>query len=136
MFLDRVYQRSVNYLFTLIGDCRDFALSHLSSHNINLHRVIVTDLQNSNKMADVYQPRKYTTSIEQRSNNKSFLGAAMLLYCFHFDFRYVTLVRYIYIIRIPTRNNNNEFILEFILREIKMADFERRQFEIGLEFVR
>ena len=55
------------------------------------------------------------------------------LYCFHFDFRYVTLVRYIdryidiyiYIICVPTRNRNNEFILEFILREIKMADFER-----------
>ena len=55
------------------------------------------------------------------------------LYCFHFDFRYVTLVRYIYIyiytyiyiICVPTRNRNNEFILEFILREIKMANFER-----------
>ena len=60
------------------------------------------------------------------------------LYCFHFDFQYVTLVRYIYIyiICVPTRNRNNEFILEFILREIKMADFERRQFEFGLEFVR
>ena len=35
------------------------------------------------------------------------------LYCFHFDFRYVTLVRYIYIyiICIPTHNRNNEFIL-------------------------
>ena len=32
---------------------------------------------------------------------------------------------YIYIICVPTRNRNNEFILEFILREIKMADFER-----------
>ena len=29
-----------------------------------------------------------------------------------------------------------EFILEFILREMKMADFERQQFEFGLEFVR
>ena len=37
---------------------------------------------------------------------------------------------------VPTRNRNNEFILEFRLREIKMADFERRQFEFGLEFVR
>ena len=36
----------------------------------------------------------------------------------------------------PIYNSNNEFILYFILREIKMADFERRQFEIGLEFVR
>ena len=43
---------------------------------------------------------------------------------------------YIYIICVPTRNRNNEFILEFILREIKMADFEHRQFEFGLEFVR
>ena len=33
---------------------------------------------------------------------------------------------YIYIICVPTRNRNNEFILEFILRENKMADFERR----------
>ena len=49
------------------------------------------------------------------------------LYWFHFDFWYVTFVRYIdiYIICVPTRNRNNEFILEFILREIKMADFER-----------
>ena len=44
------------------------------------------------------------------------------LYCFHFDFRYVTLVRYIYIY---IYNRNNEFILEFILRERKMADVER-----------
>ena len=64
------------------------------------------------------------------------------LYCFHFDFRYVTLdiyiyiYIYIYIICVPTRNRNNEFILEFLLREIKMADFERRQFEFGLELVR
>ena len=43
---------------------------------------------------------------------------------------------YIYIICVPTRNRNNEFILEFILHEIKMANFERRQFEFGLEFVR
>ena len=42
----------------------------------------------------------------------------------------------IYIICVPMRNRNNEFILEFILHEIKMADFERRQFEFGLEFVR
>ena len=42
---------------------------------------------------------------------------------------------YMYIICVPTHNSNNEFILEFILREIKMADFECRQFEIGLEFV-
>ena len=44
--------------------------------------------------------------------------------------------RYIYIICVPSLNRNNEFILEFILREIKMADFERRQFEFGLEVVR
>ena len=42
----------------------------------------------------------------------------------------------IYIICVPTHNRNNEFILEFILRENKMADFERQQLEIGLEFVR
>ena len=32
---------------------------------------------------------------------------------------------YIYIICDLTRNRNNEFILEFKLRKIKMADFER-----------
>ena len=32
--------------------------------------------------------------------------------------------------------SNNEFILQFILCKIKMADFKRRQLEIGLEFVR
>ena len=54
---------------------------------------------------------------------------------FHFDFRYVMLDIYIYIIYASTHNHNNEFILEFILRETKMADFERRQLEIQLEFV-
>ena len=33
---------------------------------------------------------------------------------------------------VPTRDRNNEFIL----RDKKMADFQRRQLEIGLEFVR
>ena len=37
-----------------------------------------------------------------------------------------------YIICVPTRDRNNEFIL----RDKKIADFERRQLEIGLEFVR
>ena len=43
---------------------------------------------------------------------------------------------YIYIICVPKHNRNNEFILQFILRKIKMADFEPRQLEIGLKFVR
>ena len=38
---------------------------------------------------------------------------------------YIYIYIYIYIICVPTRNRNNEFILEFILRKIKMADFER-----------
>ena len=58
------------------------------------------------------------------------------LYYFHFDFRYVTLDIYIYIICASTRNHNNEFILEFLLRETKMADFKCQQLEIQLEFVR
>ena len=62
------------------------------------------------------------------------------LYYFHFDFRYVTLDRYIYIfiyiICVSTRNCNNGFILEFILRGTKMADYECQQLEIQLEFVR
>ena len=37
---------------------------------------------------------------------------------------YIYVYLYIYMC-VPTRNRNNEFILEFILREIKMADFER-----------
>ena len=37
-----------------------------------LHRVIITDLENSNKMADAYQPRKHTAFIDGRNNNKSF----------------------------------------------------------------
>ena len=37
---------------------------------------------------------------------------------------------------VSTRNRNNEFILEFILHKTKMADFEHRQLEIQLEFVR
>ena len=42
-----------------------------------------------------------------------------------------------YIICVPTRDRNDEFILKFILHDKKMADFERRQLlEIGLEFVR
>ena len=55
------------------------------------------------------------------------------LYYFHFNFRYVTLDIYIYI---STCNQNNEFILKFTLHETKMADFECRQLEIQLEFVR
>ena len=39
---------------------------------------------------------------------------------------------YIYIICVPMHNRNNEFIL----CKIKMANFERRQLKIGLEFVR
>ena len=38
---------------------------------------------------------------------------------------------YIYIIRDPTRNPNNEFILLFILRKKKMADFECGPLKIG-----
>ena len=59
--------------------------------------------------------------------------AAPILFSFQLP---VYIYIYIYIMCVPTRNRNNEFILEFILREIKMADFERRQFEFGLEFVR
>ena len=36
---------------------------------------------------------------------------------------------------VSMRDCNNEFILEFILCETKMADFELRQLEIQLEFV-
>ena len=36
----------------------------------------------------------------------------------------------------PTRNRNNEFILDNLYCAKNMADFERRQLEIRLEFVR
>ena len=48
--------------------------------------------------------------------------AAPILFSFRLP---VCNARPIYIICVPTRNRNNECILEFILREIKMADFER-----------
>ena len=35
---------------------------------------------------------------------------------------------------VSMRNPNDEFILEFILPETKMADFERQHLEIRLEF--
>ena len=41
---------------------------------------------------------------------------------------------YIYIICDPMRNRNNEFILIIYMVPRKMADFERRELEIGLEF--
>ena len=37
-----------------------------------IHRVIITDPENSNKMADAYQPRKHTAFIDRRNNIKSF----------------------------------------------------------------
>ena len=57
------------------------------------------------------------------------------LYCFHFYFWYATLDIYIFIICHPMHNRNNEFILIYIARR-KMADFECRDLEIGLEFGR
>ena len=54
--------------------------------------------------------------------------AAPILFSFRLpvcNARPIYIYIYIYIICVPTRNRNNEFILEFILREIKMADFER-----------
>ena len=56
------------------------------------------------------------------------------LYCFHFYFQYVTLD--IYIICDPMRNRSNEFILIIYIAQRKMAHFERRELEIGLEFGR
>ena len=40
------------------------------------------------------------------------------------------------IVCVSMHNHNNEFILEIILRETNMDDFEHRQLEIQLEFVR
>ena len=78
----------------------------------------------------------------RREGPTPFLGAVCgspILFSFRLpvcNARYIYIYIYIYIICVPTRNSNNEFILYFILREIKMADFERRQLEFGLEFVR
>ena len=51
--------------------------------------------------------------------------AAPILFSFRLPVCNARPILYIYIICVPTHNRNNEFILEFILREIKMADFER-----------
>ena len=73
---------------------------------------------------------------------QSFYGlpqAAPILFSFRppvGNAQYIYIYIYIYIICTSTRNHNNAFILEFILRETKMADFECRQLEIQLEFVR
>ena len=58
--------------------------------------------------------------------------AAPILFSFRLpvcNARYI----YIYIICDPMRNRNNEFILIIYIAHIKMADFERRELEIGLE---
>ena len=47
---------------------------------------------------------------------------------------YIYIYIYIYIICDPMRNRNNEFILIIYIARIKMADFERRELDIGLEF--
>ena len=56
------------------------------------------------------------------------------LYYFHFDFQYIMLDIYIYIICDPMRNGNNEFILIIYIAQLKMVNFERCKLEIGLEF--
>ena len=59
-------------------------------------------------------------------------AAAPILFSFRLPVCYARPIYiYIYIIRVPTRDRNNEFILH----ETKMADLEGRQFEIGLKFV-
>ena len=47
-----------------------------------LHRVIITDPENNNKMADTYQPRKHTGFIERRNNNKQFFGHILIISTF------------------------------------------------------
>ena len=59
--------------------------------------------------------------------------AAPILFSFRLP---VCNARYIYIICDPMRKLNNKFILIIFIATRKMADFERREFEIGLEFGR
>ena len=68
------------------------------------------------------------------TNNAQYAKIHLFLGAVSFQLRYVTLIRYIYIICVAMCNRNNEFILLFILRENKMGYFEHRQLEIGLEF--
>ena len=42
-------------------------------HNVCEHRVITMNPENSNKMADEYQPQRHTAFIERRNNSESFL---------------------------------------------------------------
>ena len=83
--------------------------------------------------------RIYTLFIEQRNSIESFLGAAagspyIVFISTSSMLRSSDRYIYIYIIHDPTRNRNNEFII--YITQKKMADFERGQLEIGLEFVR
>ena len=39
---------------------------------LHIHRVVITDPENSNKMADANQPQNYSASIERRNTDKSF----------------------------------------------------------------
>ena len=38
-------------------------------NDITIHRVVITDPENSNKMADANQPRNYSAFIKCRNNN-------------------------------------------------------------------
>ena len=81
----------------------------VSSRNINLHIIGVAALQ---------------TIVRQDCRGTVFI---IILFCL-IDNRYI-------IICAPTCNRNNEFVIIYIARR-KMADYEGRQLEIRLEFVR
>ena len=53
-----------------------------SSHNYILHRVVITDPENSNKMADANQPQNYSAFIERRNTNRSFSWYVLIISIF------------------------------------------------------
>ena len=70
----------IEYLFATLSGGKSLTKLDIASAHAYLqillseaHRVIITDPENSNKMADEYQPRKHTAFIELRNNTESFL---------------------------------------------------------------
>ena len=55
-----------------LNGVRVISMSDCASQPSMMHRVVITDPENSNKMADINQPRNYSAFIERRNNNRSF----------------------------------------------------------------
>ena len=107
-FLDKKDQR-----FRVLHKSLDSLFRQLRTENIG------TSVRHAEVFTKSNEDKLWETGVLGTDSPKSLLNAVFRgcrrqpLYCFHFNFRYVTLVRYIYIyiICVPTHNRNNEFIL-------------------------